>query len=1132
MPVNLVTGSPQVSIPLYTLEYAGMTLPISLEYDASGVKVESIASSVGLNWSLNLGGNVSRIVKGAPDEGPNNGLVYPQSNFPLDGFYRNYGLSNLNSSLAAYNTNAITAVDVCGNFQSSQTSLRMMEYGKWIQDSNNGSKDSQPDLFYFSTPEGGSKFVFNEQRQIVYLENTDYIIKEDFVPNYFRTWTATSPSGIKYKYGLITGGDIGANNNVELNATSASSNDLTFNFSVTSWFLSEISSFKNNKKIQIDYIDNNYHQTVLNNPNYNTWACVTTSVPSYQVYPLISANWDPYQNPEGLYNNFASNPYEIPNAQYQCNLSGTGVATIAVPLPPGYVNNDKLFVNNVKSKLVSKITAGLTEIYFTYSSRDDLLMMNGITAKKLDMIVINYNGECIKSFNFNYSTSYSSETSNITNVTDYERKRLILNNVNEYSCDNGIVKPYTFTYNTQTLPNRLSFAQDKWGYYNGKVTNTFSLFPSSRLFDNNLWYFANRDVNFGYAKALSLEKITYPTKGTVNFEYESHLLNTPTNYVFDQNSLGTLVSVNSPVDSSLSQNSTSFVYTPVANQTLSLNATLYYNPVGYSGCTNSSGLAATIIDSNGNNIYWISYSEIPSGNISTTIKKPIDFNLLIPGATYTLRAYSYGYLSHCNFSSVDITKHNITPTYEVGGLRIKRITNKDYDLSVAKVINYTYFNPKLIKNPKPFFKIDFNFINNFNDLSYVLDNTTVSHFINLANTSQTTPIDYRTGYYYFLTNKGEPFETNFMGPILSYGKVIESDGNGSIEHYFNDYKTYYELNGGATILFPSPPKFQSILAGEKSSIIQKNTVNTAINTKNFNYNYTTQNTTVKGIVMAQINIGTLTKVYTIQGQTKTLNSEVEILNLNGQSVTTTKNYQFNGNGHYQPTKITTTDNLGNQAIITNMYYPGDLLSGIPEMSNLLLQNRKSTPIKTEGFRGTTKMFEEQTSYKQDLSTNNFLLPKSIYSAKFPNTFPLVGTPINSQLERKVTSDFYDDSGNLTQYTKENGVTVSIIWGYNKTQPIAEIENATNVQITTALGVTNVSSLSEINLASINALRTNNSFINSMITTYTYIPLIGVYQITDPKGDVITYIYDSFNRLQKVKDKNGNILSENQYHYKN
>ncbi|MGN7812046.1 hypothetical protein ACTJIW_24050, partial [Flavobacterium sp. 22659] len=63
----------------------------------------------------------------------------------------------------------------------------------------------------------------------------------------------------------------------------------------------------------------------------------------------------------------------------------------------------------------------------------------------------------------------------------------------------------------------------------------------------------------------------------------------------------------------------------------------------------------------------------------------------------------------------------------------------------------------------------------------------------------------------------------------------------------------------------------------------------------------------------------------------------------------------------------------------------------------------------------------------------------------------------------------------------------------------------------------------------NTLRANLP--NAMVTTYTYIPLVGVSTITDPKGQTTTYTYDSFGRLEFVKDNKGNILSENQYNYK-
>jgi YD repeat-containing protein len=53
----------------------------------------------------------------------------------------------------------------------------------------------------------------------------------------------------------------------------------------------------------------------------------------------------------------------------------------------------------------------------------------------------------------------------------------------------------------------------------------------------------------------------------------------------------------------------------------------------------------------------------------------------------------------------------------------------------------------------------------------------------------------------------------------------------------------------------------------------------------------------------------------------------------------------------------------------------------------------------------------------------------------------------------------------------------------------------------------------------------------LVTTIKHIPLVGVSEITDPKGDKVTYEYDNFNRLKTVKDKEGNLVSENQYHYR-
>jgi YD repeat-containing protein len=181
------------------------------------------------------------------------------------------------------------------------------------------------------------------------------------------------------------------------------------------------------------------------------------------------------------------------------------------------------------------------------------------------------------------------------------------------------------------------------------------------------------------------------------------------------------------------------------------------------------------------------------------------------------------------------------------------------------------------------------------------------------------------------------------------------------------------------------------------------------------------------------------------------------------------------------------------------------------------------PLKKQFLKNGIKLSEEKTQYGNFPSSvigQNLLLPQYIYAGKV------------NFIDKKITYDSYDTNGNIIQFTSENGISTTIIWGYNKTLPIAKIENATNNQVSSYIA--NLQSLSNTGtetqlIAALNLLR--DSLPNAMVTTYTHLPLVGVSTITDPKGDAITYTYDSFNRLKEVKDRNGNKLSENEYHYK-
>ena len=60
-------GIHTTNIPLHTFQGRELDLPISLSYTASGIKVSQVASTVGLGWSLNVGGKIERVVSGHPD---------------------------------------------------------------------------------------------------------------------------------------------------------------------------------------------------------------------------------------------------------------------------------------------------------------------------------------------------------------------------------------------------------------------------------------------------------------------------------------------------------------------------------------------------------------------------------------------------------------------------------------------------------------------------------------------------------------------------------------------------------------------------------------------------------------------------------------------------------------------------------------------------------------------------------------------------------------------------------------------------------------------------------------------------------------------------------------------------------
>lgn len=140
-------------------------------------------------------------------------------------------------------------------------------------------------------------------------------------------------------------------------------------------------------------------------------------------------------------------------------------------------------------------------IIFKYSSRSDL-----IGASKLDTVFIysrsSTSTSIIKSYVLN--TSYFGSGSNPRNL------RLKLDSLGELNATGSINAKYYFEYNPDSLPSRISPAQDSSGYYNGQTGNT-NLVP---------YYGGTRSFSLTHTKGCVLEKVKYPTGGCTLLEYE------------------------------------------------------------------------------------------------------------------------------------------------------------------------------------------------------------------------------------------------------------------------------------------------------------------------------------------------------------------------------------------------------------------------------------------------------------------------------------------------------------------------------------------------------------------------------------------------------------------------------------
>ncbi len=198
IPVSYYTGTPDVTIPLYEIKMNQLSLPITLSYHASGLKVEELASWIGAGWTLNASGVISRTVKGLPDE-----LYQVADN--KKGFFHNGRLFLADGS---FNYSKITE---CSRTTRTETWKITSDATTTTPDSvSRGYLDTEPDLYYYNFPGGSGKFTFTQKHQLIKLSVDDTkIITDPFTNNASLPttlnptsyeWEMVGEDGVHYKF--------------------------------------------------------------------------------------------------------------------------------------------------------------------------------------------------------------------------------------------------------------------------------------------------------------------------------------------------------------------------------------------------------------------------------------------------------------------------------------------------------------------------------------------------------------------------------------------------------------------------------------------------------------------------------------------------------------------------------------------------------------------------------------------------------------------------------------------------------------------------------------------------------------------------------------------------------------------
>ena len=206
-PVSMYTGLPTIEIPIHEFRVGNLTVPIKLTYHAAGNRVADRASWVGLGWSLQTGGMISRTVQSRPDEQDSGGN----------------GSLGRSITQPNYDTG-------CPTITSTQALGRLAD----------NQRDSQRDLFTYRVPGGSNTFTLTPNGE----SGTVFLRAEPAQLTYtgnLAEFLLTDPTGTRYRFA-----------DSETTFVSAGSPNGFTNYGST-WHLNEITALNTSERISMGY---------------------------------------------------------------------------------------------------------------------------------------------------------------------------------------------------------------------------------------------------------------------------------------------------------------------------------------------------------------------------------------------------------------------------------------------------------------------------------------------------------------------------------------------------------------------------------------------------------------------------------------------------------------------------------------------------------------------------------------------------------------------------------------------------------------------------------------------------------------------------------------------------------------